>query len=167
MGWVYDQVMCVMNVSHRRCMEMRKRVLHIPFKSLWIATLYTLVQLAHGPCTLVDLHTPIMQCVHMGGLTMFPLSWLGKRGKKKIEIKPNHVYLIMTCEYKVMEWRCVKSNKGMGWTWSTNMCEECLSSLEKGNDRVSSSKSFEILQDKYPLYTLIQLVQLSCTLLYN
>ena len=41
-----------MNVPHRWKMEMSKRVLHIPFKSLWIATLYTLIQLAHRPCTL-------------------------------------------------------------------------------------------------------------------
>ena len=41
-----------MNVPHRWKMETSKRVLHIPFKSLWIDTLYTLVRLAHRPCTL-------------------------------------------------------------------------------------------------------------------
>ena len=34
--------------------------------------------------------------------------------------------------------------------WPTNKCKECLSSLEKGNEWASSSKYFEILQDRYP-----------------
>ena len=91
----------------------------------------------------------------MGGLTTFPLSWLKKIGKNN-EIKPNHVSLITIYEYKVMEWRCIRLNKCMACMWSTNMCEACISSLEKGNDQGSSSKSFEILQDKYsctPLYS--------------
>ena len=55
-------------------------------------------------CTLAHLHTPIMQCVHMGGLTLFPLSCLKKKSKKKKnEINPNHVSLIIIYEYKVME----------------------------------------------------------------
>ena len=54
------------------------------------------------PYAFAYLRTPIMQCVHMGELTMFPLSWLKKRGKKN-EIEPNHVFLIIIYEYKVME----------------------------------------------------------------
>ena len=91
----------------------------------------------------------------MDGLTMFPLSWLRKKVKKN-EIEPNPVSIIIIYEYKVMKWACMRSNKCMCCTWSTNMCEEYLSSLEKENVQVNSSKSFEILQDRYP-----------CTPLYN
>ena len=52
--------------------------------------------------TVAYLHTPIMQCVHMDGLTMFPLSWLRKEVKKN-EIEPNHVSIIIIYEYKVMK----------------------------------------------------------------
>ena len=82
------------------------------------------------PCIVAHLHTPIMKCVHMGGLTTFSLSWLWKRGKNN-EIKPNHISLITIYEYNVIEWRCMKSNKCMDYTWSNNMCETCIWSLEK------------------------------------
>ena len=53
-------------------------------------------------CTLAHLHTPLMRCVHMGGLTMIPLSHLRKRGKNVL-IEPNHVSLIIVYEYKVVK----------------------------------------------------------------
>ena len=53
----------------------------------------------------------------MGGLTLFPLSCPKKKSKKKKnEINPNHVSLIIIYEYKVMEWMCMRSNKCMGCT---------------------------------------------------
>ena len=115
-----------------------------------------LVQLAHVPCTLsvnalytcTFTHTFNVMCAY-GWLTMIPLSRLRKRCKK-VWIEPNHVSLIIIYEYKVVEWTCMRSNKCISYTWSTNMCDKCLSSVKKENERVIFSKSFEVLQDRHP-----------------
>ena len=47
-----DQVVYVRDFPYPSKMQMSKRVFQIHLKSLKIATLYTLVQLVHLPCTL-------------------------------------------------------------------------------------------------------------------
>ena len=55
-------------------------------------------------------------------------------------------------------YKLIKMN-GMSM-WSSNVCDECPSSLENGNEQVSSLYTFEILMDSY----LVHLVYMPCIL---
>ena len=86
----------------------------------------------------------------MGGLTMFPLSWLRKIGKKKW-YQITFLFIIIVVSNMMNMYRLTKMN-GMSM-WSSNVCDECPSSLENGNKQASSSYTFEILMDSYVVYT--------------
>ena len=76
-------------------------------------------------------HRPKMQCVHMGGLTILPLSCLREKGKNWTQ---SMFLFIISGVGNRMNMYKVNKMHGMSVS-SNNVCEECPLSLVKGNGR--------------------------------
>ena len=132
-----------------------------------IVLLYTLVQLPYLSYSLsVNALYNGKNSIHLqymnpyGWANHVLMSWLNKIWKKKW-YQITFLFIIIVVSNMMNMYRLTKMN-GMSM-WSSNVCDECPSSLENGNKQASSSYTFEILMDSY-LVHLVQLAHIPCIL---
>ena len=128
-------------------------------KSIWNPSrqvpLYSLVQLPYLPCILsVNVLYNDRNSIDIQHMNQYawanhvPMSWLSKMCKNWCQIM--FLFIIIVVSNMMNMYELTKMN-GMS-VWSSNVCEECPSSLENGNEQASSLNTFEILMDSYVVY---------------